>query len=169
MNDRAIIDAILVREAGFVDHPDDKGGATNFGITQATLAAHRGRGVTVEDVRGLTEQEARAIYLHRYITAPGFGLVTDDTLRATLVDYGVHSGPAAAVKALQRALGVKVDGVLGPVTLVAANQRDGRRLALSVLAGRLRHIGRIITDSPSQAVFAAGWMNRVADQVEDIA
>lgn len=169
MTTESLIDAILAREGGFVDHPDDKGGATNFGITQATLAAHRWRGVTVEDVRNLTEQEARAIYSQRYVTAPGFDRIASDPLRAALVDYAVHSGPVAAIKALQRRLGVDVDGVLGPATQRAANLEDGRRLALGVLAGRLRHLGRIITDSPSQATFAAGWMNRVAEQVEGLA
>ncbi len=115
----ALIDDILVREGGFVDHPADRGGPTHYGITQATLSRWRQQPVTVQDVQALTLEEARAIYRHDYIERPGFLRIPDERLRALLVDWGVHSGPQTAIRALQRVLGVRLDGVLGPQTLAS--------------------------------------------------
>lgn len=164
-----LIDAIIEREGGYVNHVADRGGATKFGITLATLSAWRSADCTADDMKALSVAEAREIYGAEYITRPGFDRIASEALRATLVDYGVHSGPRVAIRSLQRILKVAQDGNLGPQTEQAANLTDGRRLAIKVLAGRARHLGRIITDDPKQAAFAAGWMDRVADQVEELA
>ena len=57
---------VLRHEGGYGDHPADPGGATNFGVTRATLAHHRGRPVTKAEVRALTRAEAAGIYRQRY-------------------------------------------------------------------------------------------------------
>lgn len=164
MNDT--ISEIIRREGGYVWHGADRGGPTNHGITQATLSDYRGRPATVDDVRGLTEEEARAIYADLYISRPGFDQIADDRLREAVVDYGVNSGTATAARALQRAAGVAVDGAVGPRTLEAVNSGDAAAIRRRVIAERLRHIGRIITNNPTQAVFAAGWANRIAEFIE---
>lgn len=178
MTDEQIISAILKREGGFVDNPADKGGPTNHGITMPTLAEWRGKNVTEADIRTLTEREARDIYKARYVVGPRFHLLADHSVRAVVVDCGVHHGPANAIRMLQRALGVKADGVLGIVTLTAANTTPGHRLALRVLADRVKFFGRLIskdlTDDdqdgiPDNTEFAAGWLNRVAEMIEEMA
>ena len=169
MSDDDILNEILAREgSAYTDHPSDRGGPTRWGITLATLTDHRDGTVTADDVKNLTEAEARTIYRKRYISAPGFDEIESMELRAALVDFGVNSGPAAAVRALQRVLGLKVDGILGPMTREAANSSNGRSLAVRVHCNRMRFLGRLITDFPSQAVFAAGWLNRVASQIESL-
>lgn len=67
-----LIDEILRKEGGYVDDPDDAGGATNFGITQDTLAAWRKHPVTKDDVRNMSVLEAKAIYSQLYIQKPRF-------------------------------------------------------------------------------------------------
>jgi lysozyme family protein len=62
MNARQIIDDIIRREGGAVDHPSDRGGQTKYGITKATLSEYRGRQVSGVELFALTEQEAREIY-----------------------------------------------------------------------------------------------------------
>lgn len=170
MTDAAIIDAIIEREGGYVDHPSDKGGPTKFGITAAALAAHRG-GTMVDatDVERLTMDEARSIYRTQYIARPGFDKVTDESLRALLVDWGVHSGPANAIRGLQRVLNVAPDGILGPLTLLALPHLDARRIYAKVLAARARFMADILQRDASQRVFAAGWINRLAEFVEGAA
>lgn len=160
----AILDEVLRREGGYVDHPHDRGGPTNFGITRATLAAWRKAPVTAEDVQRLTEAEARAIYQRQYVEAPGFDQIVDPLLRALLVDYGVHSGPRRAVMDLQRAAGVTVDGTIGPQTLSAVAVQGADRLRRAVLQARGRHLARLLSD-PSQRVFAGGWLNRLMEFV----
>lgn len=167
MTDDQIIDAILEREAGFVDHPVDRGGPTNFGVTQRTLAAWRGRPVTAADVRALSRTEAGAIYREHFLRRPGFESVHDPKLRHLLVDCAVHHRPERAVRWLQTALGgLVVDGVLGPKTRRALLRSSASQLYRHICAQRTRFFGRIVTNEPRQSVFAAGWCDRVADFVE---
>jgi len=163
---------ILRREGGFVDHPADRGGPTNFGITAATLGDWRGLGrpASREEVKALTEREARKIYTQRYLTDTGFAQIPNAKLRDLLLDCAVHHGPRRAAVWLQEAVGVTADGKVGPRTVEAVTdygRRDqGRRrrpLQAVILAKRLVFLGELITKDPKQAVFAKGWMVRVAE------
>lgn len=169
MTTAQIITTIIETEGGYNDVEGDSGGPTNFGITLATLSAWRKTECTASDVRSMTPAEAREIYESQYIKEPGFDRIASEALRYVVVDFGVNSGPETATMALQKAIGVTVDGKFGPKTEAAANLTDGRRLALKVLAGRMRHNGRLITSKPIKAKFAAGWADRVATQVEELA
>jgi len=166
-----ILDDILRREGGYVNHPADRGGPTKYGITAQTLGSWRklGRPATVAEVQALTETEARAIYRQNYITGPGFEAITHPGLLHLLVDAGVHSGPRRAVQWLQAALGITADGVIGPKTRAALTAADQGVLYGKVLGQRLRHLGQLITHDPRQSAFAAGWMNRMAEFVEGAA
>lgn len=161
-----VIDHILIREGGFVDHENDKGGATNLGITHATLTEWRKRPVTVDDMRNLTRAEARQIYRALYIEKPGFTAIESPSVRALTVDCAVNHGSANAIKMLQRAARVFPDGVLGPKSKAEVNRMDASALYRRLCAERAKFYGQIITKNPSQAVFAAGWMNRLAEFIE---
>lgn len=153
---------ILKWEGGYVDHPRDPGGATNLGITRATLARHRGRPVSKQDVRDLTHKEAGAIYLKRYWNK----LRADDLpdgLDLVAFDAGVNSGPARGAKWLQRALGVIPDGYIGPATLISARQAGDRpdrgvEAIKAACAARMSFLRRLRTWS----TFGKGWSRRVA-------
>ena len=171
------IDAILVREGGYVNRLEDRGGPTNFGVTAATLGTWRklGRPATVEEVRGLTELEARAIYRSRYIERPKFLTIENEQLFAAVVDVGVNCGPWRAIQFLQRALGLEQDGVLGPVTREAIRSAPTGQLYRRFVAERIRYYGRLITGDrtdadrdgvPDSTEFASGWLNRTAEFVE---
>ena len=177
MTDDDIISGILESEGGFVDNPADRGGPTKFGITHRTLFAHRGRPVTRVDVEQLTEAEAREIYRRRFIVGPGFHRLSSPALRMVVVDCGVLHGERNAVRMLQRALGIRADALLGPLTESRANAYDGRRLALLVEADRIKFLGRHVTSDltdadqdgiPDNTEFAAGWFARVARQIESL-
>ncbi len=159
------IDDAIKREGGSVDHPSDRGGPTKYGITRATLEMIRGRPVSVEEVRNLTLAEAEQIYEDIYIRRPGLNHIEDQGLFLLLFDSAVQHGSRTAVRFLQEALGVPADGIIGPVTLGALHGRDLSMVYRAVLRERMRFYGRIISRDPSQAVFAAGWMNRLAEFV----
>ncbi len=127
-----IINDVIVREGGFVNHPSDRGGPSKYGITKSTLAAWRASPVSTEDVRNLTRDEAYEIYFRRYVVDPGFFEIAsiNSEIAAELVDAGVLSGPKRPIEWLQTALNkfnragrlypdIAVDGVLGPVTIGA--------------------------------------------------
>jgi lysozyme family protein len=164
MADDAILNHILAMEGGFVDHPHDKGGATNFGVTATTL----GRWLklpgpaSIDQVRALSIDVAKAIYRTEYIANPGFGPIADGVLKLFVVDAAVLHGPGRAARWLQSAAGVAIDGAIGPVTITAVNAAPPGTLAKTFLALRFREIGRILNNDHSQVVFAAGWINRLS-------
>ena len=160
-----IIDELIRREGGYVNHPADRGGPTSFGITQRTLSDWRGRPVSAADVQALTQDEARQIYQVLYVDRPQLDRVQDVALRELLIDCAVNHGPARAVKWLQTALGVTPDGVIGPRTLAALAEQRAAELYKRVLAARIVFYGRLVTDDRSQAAFAAGWAARAAEFV----
>jgi lysozyme family protein len=166
MTPNDIIDGILRREGGYVDHPADKGGPTNYGITLATLGTYRGKPVTIDDVIALTQDEAREIYREQYVVRPGFLRISNDAVRALVVDCAVNHGVKSAVTMLQRAARVFPDGILGDHTRAAVNRMMPPALYKRLCAARVRFYGDIITRNPSQAVFAAGWANRAAEFIE---
>lgn len=167
MTDDDIVTGILGREKGFVDLKEDRGGATNWGITMPTLEDWRGHAVTRADIQALSQVEARQIYLALFINRPGFARIADPRLRELVVDAGVLSSTRHAAEWLQKVLGVRKDGVLGPLTMAKLNATPALFVYLGVCGLRMRLVGRLITMKPSQAMFAAGWMNRLAEFVEN--
>jgi len=157
----AIIDAILLREGGYVVHPSDRGGPTKYGITLLALETWRGAPVTADDVRDLSMDEARQILRERYVEAPGlqtlgFGAV----LMEQLIDHAVLSGPRTAIKDLQMILDVPADGVIGPVTRAAARGYPSQRLAIELVKQRVERLVGIVHHDPTQVVFLRGWVAR---------
>ena len=141
------IDPILEREGGYVNHPADKGGPTNFGITQATLAAWRNRPVTAFEVSQMSREEAVAIYEAKYVK-PFERFANNAPLMALIVDSAVQHGPARVEKWLQAI----------PSTDPTVNYK-------LLLRRRIEFYGEIITADPKQAAFPKGWMRRVAEFV----
>lgn len=123
-----IAEEIVGREGGYVNDPDDPGGATNWGVTIHTMRrlgldlTGDGR-VTTADVKRLTKAQATDIFIKHYFNRPGIAGLPR-VLQASVFDMYVNAG-GNAVKILQRLLrdmghGVSVDGAIGPKTQSAA-------------------------------------------------
>jgi lysozyme family protein len=175
VTDDEIIDVVLQFEGGFVNNLADRGGATNFGITAATLGKARnlGRPATVDEVRALSRADAAAIYKRHYVTDPKFSSVTNDDCRLILVDTGVLHGPARSVAFLRQCLSLPISAQpqsqLDDATITNANN-FARQAALPshILALRLKSYTDIVKQNPSQAVFLRGWVNRVGTLLERV-
>ncbi|THH36169.1 hypothetical protein E4Z66_14045 [Aliishimia ponticola] len=153
-------------EGGFVDNPHDAGGATNMGVTQATLSAWRKTDVTVEDVRNLTRAEADAILRTNYYNLCRCGELPD---RSAMVLYNaaVLHGPKRAVMMLQAAFNdlgmtadgepLEIDGILGRITVTAIRQTDASVLATAFMDLQDAYF-RAHEDFEH---FGAGWLNRL--------
>lgn len=169
-----IIDGILQREGGHVNHPNDRGGPTNWGITEGVARANGWR----EDMRAMPQSFARDVYMRRYWLEPGFGKVAliCPTIAEELADTGVNMHPRTAARFLQRALNVMnqearlfqdlvVDGDIGPTTLNALvaylKHRGpvGERVLLTAL-NCLQGAGyiEIAEGRPNQEAFVYGWL-----------
>ena len=140
----------------YVDHPSDPGGATRWGITFNTLKAWRGKPVTKQDVRNLTKKEALDIYEAQYWKAVGADKLPEG-LDYAVADYGINSGPARAVKDLQRVLGVTADGVIGVQTLAALKGRSTVKLIEDLCERRLKFVQGLST----YKTFGRGWKARI--------
>ena len=130
---QSLAEEIVAREGGFVNDPDDPGGATNFGVTIGTMRRLgldlTGDGqVSEADVRALSREQAVAIFLEHYYRRPGIAALPE-VLQPSVFDMYVNAG-GNAVRILQRLLGemghdLTVDGVLGPQTIRAAQAAFG--------------------------------------------
>ena len=155
-----LISKVIEREGGYVNHALDRGGPTNWGITQGALSDWRGTPATDFHVRTLSQAEARLIYRQRYFK--GLEGVTDPKVLEFLFDYAVNSGTGRALKALQSVIGATPDGAWGPKSAAALKAvPDQAALYWPLVCERLDNFLRIISRDPSQAVFAAGWANRI--------
>lgn len=148
---------VLAHEGGYVHHPEDPGGATNMGVTQATFTGYlRAKGAPNRPVANITPDEVATIYRGQYWNA-----VRGDDLPAGLdyavFDYAVNSGPARAARDLQRELGVTVDGIIGQQTLGALAGRDVPALIESLCARRMAFLRRL----RHWPTFGKGWTRRV--------
>lgn len=152
----AALAEVLRHEGGYVDHPSDPGGATNLGITINTLRDWRGGEVSKADVEALTEEEAAKIYRALYWDRIG-GDDLPPALAFMVFDAAVNHGPGRAAQFLQRAVGAKPDGAVGPKTIAAAQAADPLAALIEVAAERmlfyagLRHF----------AQFGRGWSRRL--------
>ena len=97
-----LINGLIEREGGFVNHPADRGGPTRFGITEPVARAHGYRG----DMRDFPRGEASVIYRRLYWLRPRFDAVAElaPRIAAELFDTGANMGPPVATTFLQRAL-----------------------------------------------------------------
>ena len=143
---------LIGHEGGYVDHPSDPGGATNFGITQRSYPG--------EDIRGMTLERAKLIYRRDFWGPAGCESVPE-AIRFDLFDMAVNSGVRAAVKTLQKAVQETEDGVLGPRTLQATSSMQGSRLVARFNGVRLAFMAGL----PNWPAFSRGWARRIADNL----
>lgn len=173
---------VLGFEGGYVNDPADRGGETNYGITYNTLNDAKNKGwipfnVTIQNIQ---LEHAKIIYKKGY-----WDVIQADSLPHPLdlimFDSAVNHGPGAAVKLLQKSLNallryteLKVDGIIGPLTLRAINDYVGlgstpgtppnsniRYLCIDVLLNRVELYSSIVNSNKSQEKFLKGWLNRV--------
>jgi lysozyme family protein len=155
-NFRRSLAHVLKHEGGFVNHPRDPGGATNKGVTIATFRRYIKPSGTVADLRRITDAEVAKVYKEHYWDAVSGDALPDGVDHATF-DFAVNSGPSRAIKHLQMAAGVKVDGKLGPLTMSAVQARDPRKVVEHICDSRMAFLRRLRTWD----VFNKGWRRRV--------
>ena len=149
---------VLKHEGGYVDHPKDPGGATNYGITQKVWEEWVGHPVTKDDMKNLVPSNVMALYHNRYWDA-----CKCDNLPAgvdyCVFDTAVNSGRVRAVKFLQSVVGTVPDGAIGPVTIASVNAR-GARLTIEQFMDKREAFLRGLSHF---STFGKGWLNRTKD------
>ena len=143
---------VLDSEGGYVDHPDDPGGETKYGISK--------RSYPDLDIRRLSRQQAIDIY-----RADFWEKCRGDELPGPLgfvvFDGAVNHGVSRSIKCLQHAVGGTADGVIGPMTMAATTGADTGNLITEVLARRAVFYTDLVAKRPQSRVFLNGWMRRL--------
>ena len=155
-----IFERLINREGGFVDNPVDRGGPTKYGITAKTLSAYRGCDVNHQDISGLSEDEAKAIYKKLYCDTPGYSKIKNELIKELVIDCAVLHGQSRTTTWLQRTLGVKEDGICGPQTHAALGHANDYLICQKLTSERVKFIADIVVNDPSQLVFLRGWIAR---------
>jgi lysozyme family protein len=178
---RQIAEEIVAREGGYVNDPDDPGGATNHGVTIGTLRrlgidVNRDTRIDVADVKALTRKQAVEIYLKHYFEGPGIAALPE-VLQASVFDMYVNAG-GNAVKILQRLLTdmgypCDPDGAIGPQTIRAAQmawEAAPSHLADAYGIARRNYYYALADSRPASRKFArardggkGGWIKRAEE------
>jgi lysozyme family protein len=158
--DEALVFA-LRWEGGYVNHPSDPGGATNYGVTQGTYDRYRStKGLTKQSVKLISSAEVHDIYESMYWDAARCAELPWPVSSAQF-DAAVNAGPRQATQLLQRAAGVSDDGVIGPKSLAAINAMHPKELALRCCDERQKFYQSLVNRKPSLGAFLKGWTHRV--------
>jgi lysozyme family protein len=139
-------------EGGYVFNANDKGGETKYGISK--------RAYPNENIKDLTLERAQEIYRCDYWNRCKCDFLPD-ALSVAVFDFAVNSGVNRAVRLLQKALGVKQDGIMGNETIGAANRLNPSATLEKYLDLRLEFVLNIIKKNPTQKVFEKGWTRRI--------
>jgi lysozyme family protein len=180
---------VSINEGGLVNNPADKGGLTYAGIAYNFNPTWEGwtyiqfkartEGVSLNPVMPghpwFNKKWADVQYLvtNFYETrwnANRFGEINNQALANLLFDYQVNSG-SHAIKAIQRLLGVKADGIMGPITLNAINSADAAALHDALKAQRAEFYKALVAQDSTQGQFLSGWLTRLSkfpDQVKQV-
>jgi lysozyme family protein len=154
-NFESALEMVLEVEGGYVNHKKDKGGATNKGITLATLKRHNPK-ATITDLKIISNEMLRKIYYEDYWLKASCDKLPHG-LDILVFDTAVNSGVYRAVIILQAICGVKQDGIIGKQTLAAIESFDKRLLLLQYFYDRVIFLKKIST----YPVFGKGWRKRV--------
>ena len=163
-NSSKLIPFILQWEGGFVNDPDDLGGATNKGITIGTFAEYKKRkgqkAPTVDDLKNISAAEWHDVFKSLYWDRWKADEIKNQSVANILVDWVWASG-SHGIKRPQRLLGVKADGIVGKQTIAALNAMDAATLFKMIKDDRAKFIDEICKARPKNEKYRKGWMNRI--------
>lgn len=157
MNFDTAFDRLIGHEGGYVNHPNDPGGETNWGITLRTAREVGYSGA----MRNLTRQQAKEIYRAAYWGRARAGQY-DGAIAFQVFDAAVNHGIGQAIRFLQRAVGVADDGIVGPATLTAVQAVPVADVLARFNAERLDFYTKLST----WPTFGKGWVRRVASNLK---
>jgi lysozyme family protein len=153
MNFEIAILRVLGNEGGYTVNPSDPGGETQWGISK--------RSYPDVDIKSLTREAAQEIY-RRDFWAPIHGDEWPLSMSFQILDFAVNAGIETAKRKAQTALNLADDGVWGPVSLEAMRTANPSIFTARFAAAKIRYYTRLTT----WPVFGAGWMNRIAADLD---
>ena len=146
------ITVLLSLEGGYSDRPSDKGGPTNYGLSQKSYPDL--------NMKTLTRDRAIEIYFNDYWIPMNLSVITDDELVLRLFCMGVNAGIRTTIKILQKLMGVVADGFIGSDTARAIREFDGNVVDEFIKRQKKFYVTLVQKDE-SQRPNLLGWLNRI--------
>lgn len=166
------IEKVLKHEGGFVNIPQDRGGATNFGITKKVYDEWMRKRTgnpkyesTIDEIKKMPRGNAILIYKENYWDKIKGDQIKDYAAAFLIFDAAVNSGVSQAIRTAQRILGIVPDGVAGSEFLKHLNNSNPKDFAQKYLKEREDFYKALVAKNPSQKIFEKGWLNRVKDNL----
>lgn len=158
------ISVVLLNEGGYIDHPADPGGATNFGISFKFLSAvdediNSDGIVDIGDIKSMTISDAKRLY-KKYFWNKYYDALNNPLLSLHIFDMGVNAGKRTSIKLIQRIVEVEDDGIIGTNTVKAINNYIGDIVDEYKIA-RIHYYRSLVEKNSKLGVFLNGWINRV--------
>lgn len=152
------IEYVIHKEGGYVNHPNDPGGETKFGISK--------RSYPHLDIKNLIKEEAFGIYYNDWWD-PQYEMMSQK-ISTRILDMSVNSGKRTAHKLLQDALVlltgclIKADGIIGPATMACYRKAkyDESRLLKEFQTLRANYYLRLVKNDSKFKPFLKGWLRR---------
>jgi lysozyme family protein len=177
------IPTILRQEGKFVNHPNDPGGATNYGISLSFLRKledgdkdgyldgdlDKDGDVDVDDIKLMTREIAISIYKKQWWDHYEYEKIVGQSLATKIFSLTVNTGGSQGHKLLQQAINdcsdraITVDGVLGRITLAAANYLDDEKLLDKLKLRAVRFYTSLVLAKKTREAFLPGWNNRALE------
>ena len=155
-----LIPIIKKWEGGYSDNPNDRGGATNSGVTLAVYQSVYGKSKTKNDLKKMTNEQWDYIFTKLYWNKWKADEIKNQSIANILVDWVWMSG-LGTIKKIQSLFGLTADGIVGNKTISYINSHDQEEVFNKIWNRRKSFYESLVNNNPSQKVFLKGWMNRL--------
>lgn len=172
---------LLQEEGGYANHPNDTGGETYAGVARnyhprwsgwaivdkyKKIATNHNGVLNKKELNALlggqmeVEREIEKFYISEFWNKIRGNEIVNDKVAANIFDFAVNAGVKRAIKAAQAALGLKQDGVIGPITLTAINRTSAADFVGLYASRRERFYRTLVSLNSKNKVFLANWLSR---------
>lgn len=146
------IEVVLKNEGGYVNHPADPGGETNYGICK--------RYFPDEDIKNLTKKRAKKLYFDNFWKPMSLWDIINPEIILQIFDFGINAGKRRAIKSAQKIVNVAQDGICGKMTTNSINEYPDNFLEKYKIERRYYYTN-LAKRKPELKVFLRGWINRI--------
>lgn len=164
---QSAVDYVIRNEGGYVDHPNDPGGRTKYGITAVSFAEFFGREPQPGEIKAITLEQAKEIYFKNYWLKNRCDEMVSQAVATAVFDASVLFGVKSAAKFAQLAarmqgqINLATDGIIGPATLSALNTQNEILFIYGLKGVLTSHVMSLIKGNPKLADFKRGWISRI--------
>ncbi len=171
---------ILENEGGYIVHPSDPGGATNFGISLRFLRAigldiDQDGDIDADDIKSLNGENSSEIYKKYFWEAAGYKDLDNQAIATKVFDLAVNMGPSRANKILQKSANIVlrnnklvVDGIIGSQTIQAINLINSKLLEDLICQAAAQYYSELANKNPKLRIFLTGWLKRANKRYGEI-